>query len=84
MRFVNGGSSGSATTYTVTLGLGRMTPLHLSFTGRATRYQNSTLDGTILTGRLGADPWPAVHVDLNGGLRNGNVPLADPMHRNIS
>ena len=84
VRFSDGGSSGSATAYTGTLGLDRLTPLHLSLTGRATRYSNATLDGTIFTGRLGVDPWSMVHVDLNGGLRNENMPLADPAHRNIN
>lgn len=84
VRFSDGGSSGSATAYTGTFGLDRMTPLHLGFTGRFTQYRNATIDGTILTGRLGADPWQAMHVDLTGGLRNENVPLADPSHRNIS
>jgi hypothetical protein len=84
VRFSDGGSSGSATAYTGTFGLDRMTPLRLSFTGRATQYRNATLNGKILTGRLGADPWQSVHVDVNGGLRNEHVPLADPSHRNIS
>lgn len=84
VRFSDGGNSGSATAYTGTFGLDRMTPLHLGFTGRVTQYRNATLDGTIITGRLGGDPWQAVHVDLSGGLRNENVPLADPRHRNIS
>lgn len=84
VRFSDGGSSGSATAYTGTFGLDGLTPLHLGFTGRFTQYRNATIDGTILTGRLGADPWQAVHVDLTGGLRNENVPLADPSHRNIS
>ncbi|MEO8636203.1 MAG: hypothetical protein ABI587_13090 [Gemmatimonadales bacterium] len=84
VRFSDGGTSGSATAYTGTFGLDRMTPLHLSFTGRATQYRNATLDGRIFTGRIGVDPWQAVHLDLNGGLRNEHSPLADPSHRNIT
>ncbi len=84
VRLSDGGSSGTATAYTGTLGFNRITPLHLNLTGRGTTYHNTNQDGTIFTGRLGGDLMTAVHLDLNAGVRNEDAPLAIPSHRQIT
>ena len=76
VRRSDGASAGNATSYSGTFGMDRVTPLHLSFTTRGTWYTNPTLDGQLYTLRVGADPWQAVHVDLNGGLRREDNPAA--------
>jgi hypothetical protein len=94
VRFSDGAGAGNATSFTGSFGLDRFTPLHLSLTSRATWYQSRTSpdslgasvrnNGQIYTLRLGGDPWQAVHVDLEGGLRKDNNPYNSPPSSTIT
>ncbi len=94
VRFSDGAGAGKATSYTGSFGLDRFTPLHLSLTSRATWYQSRTSadslgatlrnNGQIYTLRLGGDPWQAIHVDLEGGLRKDNNPHNSPPSSTIT
>jgi len=94
VRFSDGAGAGKATSYTGSFGLDRFTPLHLSLTSRATWYQSRTSadslgaslknNGQIYTLRLGGDPWQAIHVDLEGGLRKDNNPRNSPPSSSIT
>jgi hypothetical protein len=81
LRLSDGGTGGRATAYTATAGLDRFTALGLSLTGRATWYHNSALDGRLYAMRIGSDPFPALRVELEGGLRNEDAPLDVPSSR---
>lgn len=84
VRRSDGASAGNATSWSGTFGMDRVTPLKLSFTTRGTWYSNPTLDGQLFTMRVGADPWQALHVDLNGGLRREDNPVASASVRDFT
>ncbi len=94
VRFSDGAGAGKATSYTGSFGLDQFTPLHLSLTSRATWYQSHTSadslgaslrnSGQIYTLRLGGDPWQAIHVDVEGGLRKDNNPHNSPASSTIT
>jgi hypothetical protein len=74
-----------ANSYTATLGANRVAPLGLGFSVRATWYQNQNdssainpgsvqTNGHLYSGHLSFDPTNAVHVDLNGGVRQEDNP----------
>jgi hypothetical protein len=94
VRFSDGASAGKATSYTGSFGVDRFTPLHLSLTSRATWYTSRTSNdslgasvsssGQILALRLGADPWHAIHVDLDGGIRRDSNPRNSPSNSTIT
>jgi len=74
-----------ANSYTATLGANRVAPLGLGFSVRATWYQNQNdssainpgsvqTDGHLYSGHVNFDPTNAVHVDLNGGVRQEDNP----------
>jgi hypothetical protein len=94
VRYSNGASAGKATSYTGSFGLDRFTPLHLSLISRATWYESRPIadslatsirnNGQIYTLRLGGDPWPAIHVDVEGGLRKDNNPRNSPPSSTIT
>lgn len=74
-------ASGTATAYTGTLGLDRVTPLHAGFTIRTTHYSNASTSGHLETLRLGLAPTPALRLDWSLGSRSEKDPLADPTRR---
>lgn len=84
VRRSSGANAGDALSYSATFGMDRVTPLLLSFTTRGTWYSNPSLDGQLYTLRVGADPWQAVHLDLNGGYRSEDNPLATPRARSFT
>ncbi len=74
-----------ANSYTATLGANRVAPLGLGFSVRATWYQNQNdssainpgsiqTDGHLYSGHVNFDPTNAIHVDLNGGIRQEDNP----------
>jgi hypothetical protein len=77
-RVSTGGTAGRAEAYTTQLGAERLTRAGLSLRARGTRYLNPILSGWLGSLTLGADPLPALHVELNGGLRRENDPRALP------
>lgn len=77
-RLSSGGSAGTANSYTVSLGLDRITGLGASLRTRSTYYTNPQLHGWLQSAALGFDPGTRVHFELNGGVRSENDPAADP------
>ncbi len=87
-RRSTGGSAGGANSYTTTLGINRLTRVNLGLSVRATWYQNDVLSadtaavamlktsGQLYSGRLSLDPVGPIHLDLNGGLRQEDNPVA--------
>ncbi|MEZ4411687.1 MAG: hypothetical protein R2910_01710 [Gemmatimonadales bacterium] len=74
-----------ANSYTATLGANRIAPLGLGLSVRATWYQNQNdssainpgsvqTNGHLYSGHVNFDPTNAVHVDLNGGVRQEDNP----------
>jgi hypothetical protein len=74
-----------ANSYTATFGANRVAPLGLGFSVRATWYQNQNdssavnpgsvqTNGHLYSGHVNFDPTNAVHVDLNGGVRQEDNP----------
>jgi hypothetical protein len=94
VRFSDGATAGKATSYTGTAGVDQFTPLHLSLTGRATWYTSLTspdstspgvrYSGQMYTARIGGDPWAAVHLDLDGGVRLDSNPHNSPARSTIT
>lgn len=81
LRRADGGAAGGATAWSVMGGANRLTALDLSVTARGTWYHNPSVDGQLYTVQVGGEPWPAVHLELHGGLRQENDPLATPTRR---
>jgi hypothetical protein len=85
-RKSTGGAAGSdANSYTGTVGIDRLTPLRLGISARATWYVTTNPPLTGLPGlpnttgqlyslMLGFDPFPVLHVSLDGGLKNETNP----------
>jgi hypothetical protein len=69
-RYSDGASVGQATAYTGTIGTDGLTSMRLSLSGRATFYQNPSLDGRLFTAMAGFDPAEPLHLSLSGGLRD--------------
>ena len=74
-----------ANSYTATLGANRVAALGLGFSLRATWYQNQNdssavnplsvqTNGHLYSGHVSFDPITAIHVDLNGGMRQEDNP----------
>jgi hypothetical protein len=84
VRQSTGGAAGDATSYTGSAGIDRLTAFRLSFTARGTWYSSSTVDGQLYTGRIGVDPMSALHVDLNGGVRSEDNPVASSSRRTFT
>jgi hypothetical protein len=70
VRYADGDNVGQATAYTGTIGTDGLTAKRISLSGRATFYQNPSLDGQLFTGQIGLDPAEPLHVALSGGVRN--------------
>ena len=77
-RLSSGGSAGTATSYTVSLGADRITGLKANLRTRTTYYTNPQLHGWLQSAALGFDPGTRVHFELNGGVRSETDPAADP------
>jgi hypothetical protein len=73
-----GGPAGHAAAYTVSLGADRVTRLGLSVRTRTTRYTNPVLKGWLQSVALSGEPNLWTHVELNGGVRLEQDPLAVP------
>jgi len=69
-RYADGDNVGQATAYTGTIGTDGLTAKRLSLSGRATFYQNPSLDGQLYTAMVGLDPAEPLHLALSGGMRN--------------
>jgi hypothetical protein len=77
-RRSSGGSTGDANSYTLSLGLDRVSALGAAVRTRTTYYTNPQLRGWLQSAAIGFDPGTRVHFELNGGLRSERDPAADP------
>jgi hypothetical protein len=77
-RLSSGGSAGTANSYTLSLGVDRMSGLGASLRTRTTYYTNPQLTGWLESAAIGFDPGTRLHFELNGGVRSERDPAADP------
>ena len=91
-RKSTGLTSGSAQSYTATLGVNRVTRLNVGLSGRATWYQNDNVStpgnplalktsGQLYSGRLSIDPMIRLQLSLNAGLRQEHNPISPDLQR---
>lgn len=62
----------------MSLAADRLAMLDLGLRSRTTRYDGPRQSGWLQSLTVGLSPSAAVHLDLNGGLRIEQDPLADP------
>ncbi|MGE5760557.1 MAG: hypothetical protein ACM37V_09410, partial [Gemmatimonadota bacterium] len=63
-------TTGTANTYTLALGVERMTALGISLRSRSTRYTTGPRDGWLNSVSLGLEPWGRGSVALTSGWRS--------------
>ena len=91
-RKSTGLTSGSAQSYTGTVGISRLTRLNVGLSARATWYQNDNLatpgdplairtTGQLFAARLGIDPTVRIQLSLNAGLRQEHNPISPDVQR---
>jgi hypothetical protein len=83
-RSSSGGSLGRTLSYTLSLSADRLGPLDLGLRSRTTRYDGPRQSGWLQSLTVGVSPAAALHVDLNGGLRIEQDPLADPVDVHVT
>lgn len=71
-RSSSGGSAGDAMSYTLTAGAERVTPAHLQFRLRSTRYDNERSDGWMHSLSAGLAVGPRWMFEFYGGVRDSN------------
>ncbi|HET9725385.1 MAG TPA: hypothetical protein VFP28_00625 [Gemmatimonadales bacterium] len=77
-RSSSGGSVGRTMSYTLSLAANRVTALGLGVRSRTTRYDGTRQSGWLQSVSLDLTPTPALQLDLNGGFRVEQDPLAAP------
>ncbi len=91
-RRSTGLTSGSAQSWTATLGVNRITRLNMGISGRATWYQNDNVStpgdplalktsGQLYSGRITIDPVVRLQLSLNAGLRQEHNPISPDLQR---
>lgn len=75
-RVSRGGSAGAAEYYTGSFSLERLTRAHFDARVRATRFRTDRTVGWLTAWTLGAEPFRALRLEVNGGLRSQRA-LAD-------
>lgn len=83
-RSSGGGSLGRTLSYTLSLSADRLALGDLGFRSRTTRYDGPRQSGWLQSLTLGVSPFAPMHVDLNGGLRIEQDPLADPISVHVT
>lgn len=83
-RFSSGGSTGSANSYTLSLGVDRLARLGATLRTRTTYYTNPLLHGWLQSAALGFDPGTRLHCEVNGGVRSEHDPAADPASSTVT
>jgi hypothetical protein len=83
-RSSGGGAAGQASSYTLSLGVDRLTGLGLTLRTRSTRYTNPQLSGWLQSGALAFEPGAWLRLQLNGGVRAERNPLADPVATSVT
>ena len=77
-RTNNGGSSGTANTFTLALGADRLTPLGMSLRSRSTRYTTGGRRGWLNSVSFGLEPFGRGSVQLTSGWRTEHDRTAAP------
>jgi hypothetical protein len=75
-RSSSGGIEGSATSYTGSLALSRLTPLHVGLRARTTQYSGQQSTGSLSSASLEIAPVPAIRLEVSAGVRNTSYPLS--------
>jgi hypothetical protein len=77
-RRSDGGTAGTASSYTLSLRAARFLMPEVGARARITYYRNQRIDGVLESVALGLDPGSAVHVELSGGARTERDRFAAP------
>jgi hypothetical protein len=83
-RSSSGGSAGRTQSYTLSLGLDRVTALQLGLRSRTTRYDGPRQSGWLQSFGVDVTPAPLLRLGLDGGLRIIRDPLADPSDYSVT
>jgi hypothetical protein len=82
-RSSSGGVAGQTHSYTLSLGLDRVTSLRLGLRSRTTRYDGPRQSGWLQSLSVELTPASPVRLALNGGVRIVRDPLADPLDYSV-
>src|SRR4029077_2014837 len=82
-RQSSGGLAGRANSYTVSLGVDRVTPLAMGVRVRSTYFRSQQISGWLNSLALAYDGGTRLHLELSGGARLERDPLANPMTQSI-
>jgi hypothetical protein len=83
-RSSSGGTAGQAQSYTLSLGLDRVTSLELGLRSRTTYYDAPRQSGWLQSFSVDITPAPPLHLALNGGVRVIRDPFADPLDYSVT
>ena len=83
-RASNGGTAGQAHSYTLSLGLDRVTSQNLGLRSRTTRYDGPRQSGWLQSLTMDITPAAALRLAFNGGVRVIRDPLADPLDYRVT
>ncbi len=76
VRNSSGGSEGGANSFTGSLSVTRLTPLHLGFRARTTQYSGTQSTGSLSSASVEIAPANAIRLELTGGVRHTSYPLS--------
>lgn len=76
VRNSSGGTEGSAKSFTGSLAVTRLTPLHLGLRARTTQYSGAQSTGSLSSASLEINPVNAIRLEVTGGVRNTTYPLS--------
>ncbi len=83
-RSSSGGTAGRTQSYTLSLGLDRVTSLQLGLRSRTTHYDGPRQSGWLQSFSVDVTPASPLRLALNGGLRIIRDPLADPLDYQVT
>jgi hypothetical protein len=76
VRNSSGGTEGSAKSFTGSLAVTRITPLHLGLRARTTQYSGAQSTGSLSSASVEINPINAIRLEVTGGVRNTTYPLS--------
>jgi hypothetical protein len=76
VRNSSGGAEGGANSFTGSLSVTRLTPLHLGLRARTTQYSGTQSTGSLSSASLEVAPTNSIRLEVTGGLRNTSYPLS--------
>jgi hypothetical protein len=75
-RNSTGGTEGTASSFTGSFSVTRLTPLHLGLRARTTQYSGTVSSGSLSSASVEIAPVGAVRLEVTGGVRNTSYPLS--------